>query len=95
MYAATPWRQAQGRGRPAARRIIQDWAFMNSSGQPLTSYDIQVALAWLLRRSLGILLIAGTPSLAYLHDKLAVASRDLPEGEMQALDAVSGPVAAT
>ena len=39
---------------------------------------MQVALAWLLRRSSNILLIPGTSSLAHLRENLAAAELDLP-----------------
>ena len=47
---------------------------------------MQVALAWLLRRSPNILLIPGTSSVAHLRENLAAATLDLPADAMQALD---------
>ena len=49
---------------------------------------MQVALAWLLRRSPNILLIPGTSSVAHLRENLAVAEIDLPDGVMGELDAI-------
>ncbi len=46
---------------------------------------MQVALAWLLRRSTNILLIPGTASPAHLQDNLAAATLDLPPGVMARL----------
>lgn len=46
---------------------------------------MQVALAWLLRRSPNILLIPGTSSLAHLRENLAAAELDLPAEAMTAL----------
>ena len=40
---------------------------------------MQVALAWLLRRSPNILLIPGTSSLAHLRENLLAAVLELPD----------------
>ncbi len=45
----------------------------------LGATPMQVALAWLLRRSPNILLIPGTSSLAHLRENLAAASLVLPD----------------
>jgi pyridoxine 4-dehydrogenase len=50
---------------------------------------MQVALAWLLRRSPNILLIPGTSSVAHLHENHAAASLTLPEDAVAALDAIA------
>ncbi|MDB5769133.1 MAG: ydbC, partial [Collimonas fungivorans] len=44
----------------------------------LGATPMQVALAWLLRRSPNILLIPGTSSVAHLHENLATAELTLP-----------------
>ncbi|MBU2327787.1 MAG: aldo/keto reductase family oxidoreductase [Alphaproteobacteria bacterium] len=49
---------------------------------------MQVALAWLLKRSPNILLIPGTSSRAHLRQNLAVADIDLPVDVMAELDGV-------
>jgi len=54
----------------------------------LRGTQMQIALAWLLRRSPNVLLIPGTSSLAHLQENLAAASLDLPEGAMAALDEI-------
>jgi aryl-alcohol dehydrogenase-like predicted oxidoreductase len=46
---------------------------------------MQVALAWLLRRSPNILLIPGTSSLAHLRENLGAAELDLPPLVMEQL----------
>lgn len=51
---------------------------------------MQVALAWLLRRSPNILLIPGTSSLAHLRENLAAATLELPAEAMAALDSIGG-----
>ena len=48
--------------------------------------SMQIALAWLLRRSPNILLIPGTSSLAHLRDNLAAAAHMLPPEACSALD---------
>lgn len=55
---------------------------------------MQVALAWLLRRSPNILLIPGTSSVAHLRENLAAAKLELPADAMEALDRVAGASAA-
>jgi pyridoxine 4-dehydrogenase len=54
----------------------------------LKATPMQVALAWLLRRSPNILLIPGTSSVAHLRENLAAASLVLPEEEMAALNGI-------
>ena len=50
---------------------------------------LQVALAWLLRRSPNILLIPGTSSLGHLRENLAAADLDLTEDAMASLDRIA------
>ena len=54
----------------------------------LDATPMQIALAWLLRRSPNILLIPGTSSVAHLKQNLAVANLDLPDDAMAELDAI-------
>ena len=54
----------------------------------LDATPMQVALAWLLRRSPNILLIPGTSSVAHLRENLAAASLALSEDAMAKLDAI-------
>jgi aryl-alcohol dehydrogenase-like predicted oxidoreductase len=57
--------------------------------ETLGATPLQVALAWLLRRSPNILLIPGTSSLGHLHENLAVADLELTDAAMAALDAIA------
>ena len=50
---------------------------------------MQVALAWLLRRSPNILLIPGTSSVAHLRENLAAAALTLPDDAVTALDSIA------
>ncbi len=50
---------------------------------------LQVALAWLLRRSPNILLIPGTSSLAHLAENLAAAEITLSEEDMADLNSIA------
>lgn len=59
----------------------------------LDATPMQVALAWLLRRSPNILVIPGTSSLDHLRENLAAADLTIPENEMQALDRVGDAAA--
>ena len=54
----------------------------------LGATPMQVALAWLLRRSPNILLIPGTSSVAHLRENLAAADLVLPDEAMSALDGI-------
>jgi pyridoxine 4-dehydrogenase len=55
----------------------------------LGATPMQVALAWLLRRSPNIVLIPGTSSLAHLAENLAAAQLGLPEHALRELDGVA------
>jgi pyridoxine 4-dehydrogenase len=59
----------------------------------LGATPMQVALAWLLRRSSNILLIPGTSSVAHLRENLAAGKLELPADAVEALDRVAAPVA--
>ncbi|TCS10335.1 aldo/keto reductase family oxidoreductase [Caulobacter sp. BK020] len=54
----------------------------------LGATPMQVALAWLLRRSPNILLIPGTSSVAHLRENLAAASLILPDDAVAALEGI-------
>lgn len=58
--------------------------------QALGASPMQVALAWLLRRSPNLLLIPGTSSVVHLRENLAVADLELPDEALSALDAIAG-----
>ena len=60
----------------------------------LGATPMQVALAWLLRRSPNILLIPGTSSVAHLRENLAAAACALPDDAIRELDDVASIVAA-
>lgn len=55
----------------------------------LDATPMQVALAWLLRRSPNILLIPGTSSLAHLRENLAAAELALPDDAVDELESVA------
>lgn len=56
----------------------------------LGATPMQTALAWLLRRSPNLLLIAGTSSLGHLQENLEAANLSLPAETLAALDAIGG-----
>jgi pyridoxine 4-dehydrogenase len=56
----------------------------------LGATPMQVALAWLLRRSPNILLIPGTASLGHLRENLAAAEIVLPDDALAELDTIGG-----
>jgi aryl-alcohol dehydrogenase-like predicted oxidoreductase len=59
---------------------------LSKVAQQLEATPMQVALAWLLRRSPNILLIPGTSSVEHLRENLAAAELKLPDTAMQALE---------
>src|ERR1700722_15276488 len=61
---------------------------LSGVAQRLGASPMQVALAWLLRRSPNILLIPGTSSIAHLRENLAVAELNLPQEALAALDGI-------
>jgi pyridoxine 4-dehydrogenase len=67
---------------------------LSDVAQRLGATPMQVALAWLLRRSPNILLIPGTSSVAHLRENLAAASLALPDDAMKALEGMAGSRAA-
>ncbi|MDA8453816.1 aldo/keto reductase family oxidoreductase [Acidovorax sp. GBBC 3334] len=54
----------------------------------LEATPLQVALAWLLRRSPNLLLIPGTSSVTHLQQNLAAAHVELPADAMSALEGI-------
>jgi pyridoxine 4-dehydrogenase len=54
----------------------------------LRATQMQVALAWLLRRAPNILLIPGTSSVAHLRENLAAAELMLPDEALTRLDTI-------
>ncbi|MEK6423018.1 MAG: aldo/keto reductase family oxidoreductase [Burkholderia gladioli] len=62
---------------------------LSGVAERLGATPMQVALAWLLRRSPNLLLIPGTSSLAHLHENLAAGELALPDDVMRELDGVA------
>jgi aryl-alcohol dehydrogenase-like predicted oxidoreductase len=60
-------------------------AALSEVAASLGATPMQVALAWLLRRSPNILLIPGTSSVAHLRENLAAGGLDLPGNAVRAL----------
>ena len=71
----------------SARRL-QPAAVVDAVGrrQALEATPMQVALAWLLRRSPNILLIPGTSSVTHLRENLAAGRLELPADVLTALE---------
>jgi pyridoxine 4-dehydrogenase len=63
---------------------------LSDVAQRLGATPMQVALAWLLRRSPNILLIPGTSSVAHLRENLAAAALVLPYDAIEALESMAG-----
>jgi aryl-alcohol dehydrogenase-like predicted oxidoreductase len=55
----------------------------------LSATPMQVALAWLLKRSPNILLIPGTSSVTHLHENLAAGNLVLPDDALATLNALA------
>lgn len=62
---------------------------LNDVAGKLGATPMQVALAWLLRRSPNILLIPGTSSVAHLRENLAAAELVLPDDAIKTLDGIA------
>jgi pyridoxine 4-dehydrogenase len=65
-------------------------AALNAAAASLQATPMQVALAWLLQRSLSILLIPGTSSIEHLRENLQAATIQIPSEVLADLDAISG-----
>ena len=59
----------------------------------LGATPMQVALAWLLRRSPNLLLIPGTSSVGHLRENRAAVVLELPEEVVGELDGIGGGAA--
>ncbi len=64
-------------------------AALSEVAASLGTTPMQVALAWLLRRSPNILLIPGTSSVAHLRENLAAGELELPGDAVSALDGMA------
>ena len=62
---------------------------LSEVAQRLGATPMQVALAWLLRRSPNILLIPGTSSVAHFRENLAAAALVLPDDAIKALESIA------
>jgi aryl-alcohol dehydrogenase-like predicted oxidoreductase len=62
---------------------------LTEAAQRLGATPMQLALAWLLRRSPNILLIPGTSSAAHLRENLAAATLQVPDEIMPLLDRIA------
>jgi aryl-alcohol dehydrogenase-like predicted oxidoreductase len=62
---------------------------LSEAAQRLGATPMQLALAWLLRRSPNILLIPGTSSVAHLRENLAAAELRVPDEIMPVLDRIA------
>jgi len=61
---------------------------LDAAAYSLQATPMQVALAWLLRRSPNILLIPGTSSVAHLRENLKAAMLQIPAEVLVDLDAI-------
>jgi len=66
---------------------------LSDVAQRLGATPMQVALAWLLKRSPNILSIPGTSSVAHLHENIAAGALELPDDAMEVLGRVAGAAA--
>jgi aryl-alcohol dehydrogenase-like predicted oxidoreductase len=63
-------------------------AALDAVAARLRTKPMSIALAWLLQRSPNILLIAGTSSLAHLHENLEGAVLTLSEEDLAQLETI-------
>ena len=66
---------------------------LNDVAASLDAAPMQVAIAWLLRRSPNILLIPGTSSVRHLRENLMAATLELPNEALATLDSIGAAVA--
>jgi aryl-alcohol dehydrogenase-like predicted oxidoreductase len=64
---------------------------LESVAERLDATPLQIALAWLLKRSPFMLPIPGTSSPKHLEENIAAASLELPQAEFERLSAVTPP----
>ena len=81
--AFLPWSPLGGGKR--AHEVLERVA------KKLSASPLQVALAWLLKRSRVMLPIPGTSSVQHLEENIAAGSLVLPEGDFAELSAVTPP----
>ena len=81
--AFLPWAPL-GQARAAHEAIAQ-------VAGPLRATSLQVALAWLLKRSKVILPIPGTSSVKHLEENIASASLELPQAAYEKLSGANPP----
>lgn len=81
--AFIPWAPL-GSGKRASEEL-------EKVAQRLNATSLQVALAWLLKRSPIMLPIPGTSSPKHLDENVAAASLELPRAEFERLSAVTPP----
>ncbi|MDY0835507.1 aldo/keto reductase family oxidoreductase [Pseudomonas sp. SED1] len=65
-------------------------AVLSNVAQRLGVTPMQLALAWLLRRSPNILLIPGTSSVTHLRENMAVSELDLSDEVLAELNTIAG-----
>lgn len=66
---------------------------LNDVAELLNATPMQVALAWLLRRSSNMLLIPGTSSVQHLRENLKAATLELPDEALATLDSIGAAAA--
>jgi pyridoxine 4-dehydrogenase len=66
---------------------------LNEVAASLNATPMQVALAWLLRRSPNILLIPGTSSVEHIRENLKAATLELPDEALANLDSIGAAAA--
>ena len=75
---------------PLGQAKVANDAIAQVAGQ-LRATSLQVALAWLLRRSRVILPIPGTASVKHLEENIASASLELPQAAYETLSGANPP----
>jgi aryl-alcohol dehydrogenase-like predicted oxidoreductase len=64
---------------------------LERTAQQLNATPLQVALAWVLKRSKVMLPIPGTSSVKHVEENIAAASLELPQRTYDELSALSVP----
>ena len=66
---------------------------LNEVAASIDATPMQIALAWLLRRSPNILLISGTSLVQHLRENLKAATLELPEEALATLNSIGDAAA--
>ena len=89
LIGSYPWYRDGAYGTQLVARSRDEEA-VQAAAKRHAATPVQVALAWLLKRSPNILLIPGTSSAEHLRENLKAATLQLPSEVIAKLDTIGG-----